>query len=66
MKETKTVGSKKFVPGVIEPSFGIGRIIYCMLEHCFYTREGTVRDERGAYLAPGILSNMIMHCASVI
>ena len=25
---------------MIEPSFGLGRIIYCMLEHCFYVREG--------------------------
>lgn len=27
-------------PSVIEPSFGIGRILYCLLEHCFYAREG--------------------------
>ena len=26
---------------MIEPSFGVGRIIYCMLEHCFYTRPGS-------------------------
>lgn len=25
---------------MIEPSFGIGRILYCLFEHCFYTREG--------------------------
>ncbi len=30
---------------MIEPSFGIGRIIYCLLEHCYYTREG---DEKRA------------------
>jgi hypothetical protein len=30
---------------VIEPSFGIGRILYCVFEHCFYTREG---DEQKA------------------
>ncbi len=30
---------RNFVPSVIEPSFGIGRIIYCMFEHCFYTRQ---------------------------
>lgn len=34
-----------FVPSVIEPSFGIGRIIYCMFEHCFYTRD----DARTAF-----------------
>jgi glycyl-tRNA synthetase len=27
------------VPHVIEPSFGIGRIIYCIFEHCFRVRE---------------------------
>jgi glycyl-tRNA synthetase len=34
------VSGKTFTPGVIEPSFGIGRIIYCMYEHTYYTREG--------------------------
>jgi len=29
-----------FTPAVIEPSFGIGRILYCVFEHCFYSREG--------------------------
>jgi len=27
------------MPSVIEPSFGIGRILYCLLEHSFYTRK---------------------------
>jgi len=36
---------RSFTPSVIEPSFGIGRIIYCLLEHCYYTREG---DEKRA------------------
>lgn len=30
---------------MVEPSFGIGRIIYCLLEHCYYAREG---DEKRA------------------
>ncbi|KAG0616594.1 hypothetical protein M758_5G126900 [Ceratodon purpureus] len=29
---------RNFTPSVIEPSFGIGRIMYCLYEHCFYTR----------------------------
>jgi glycyl-tRNA synthetase len=37
------VTEEKFVPGVIEPSFGIGRIVYCVLEHCFGVRE---KDEK--------------------
>lgn len=30
---------------MIEPSFGIGRILYCVFEHSFYSREG---DEQRA------------------
>ncbi|KAJ6837500.1 putative glycine--tRNA ligase, mitochondrial 1 [Iris pallida] len=35
-----------FTPSVIEPSFGIGRIIYCLFEHCFYTRPSKDGDEQ--------------------
>lgn len=34
----KTVMEEKYIPSVIEPSFGIGRIIYCIFEHCFKIR----------------------------
>jgi glycyl-tRNA synthetase len=39
--QTKTVTEheRKFVPGVIEPSFGIGRILYCLLEHVYDCRD---------------------------
>ncbi len=30
---------RTFTPSVIEPSFGIGRIMYCMFEHVFWQRE---------------------------
>jgi len=30
------------VPNVIEPSFGIGRILYVLLEHSFWSRESDV------------------------
>ncbi|KCV69949.1 glycyl-tRNA synthetase [Fonticula alba] len=36
---TKKVEVREFVPGVIEPSFGIGRLLYCILEHTFTLRE---------------------------
>lgn len=36
---TEVQTEEKFVPGVIEPAFGIGRIVYCVLEHCFKIRE---------------------------
>ncbi|CAI7908612.1 unnamed protein product [Closterium sp. NIES-54] len=37
-KEKKKLQGQSFTPSVIEPSFGIGRIIYCIYEHCFYSR----------------------------
>jgi len=50
---TFTTVSKKFtgepiIPGVIEPSFGIGRILYSVLEHAYWTRE---QDEQRAVLS---------------
>ena len=36
------------IPSVIEPSFGIGRILYTILEHSFGVREG---DEQRVWLA---------------
>jgi glycyl-tRNA synthetase len=46
--ERKRVSERKYVPNVIEPSFGIGRIITGVFEHCFYVRPG---DEQRAVLA---------------
>ena len=43
---TKLVQEEKFVPSVIEPSFGIGRILYAILEHTF-----KMRDEKRTYLS---------------
>eukprot|EP00816_Leptocylindrus_hargravesii_P003166 CAMPEP_0196823322 /NCGR_PEP_ID=MMETSP1362-20130617/86987_1 /TAXON_ID=163516 /ORGANISM="Leptocylindrus danicus, Strain CCMP1856" /LENGTH=704 /DNA_ID=CAMNT_0042203153 /DNA_START=23 /DNA_END=2137 /DNA_ORIENTATION=+ len=39
-KASKKVHEIKFTPSVIEPSFGIGRILYSLLEHSYYQREG--------------------------
>lgn len=36
---TKLLHGETIVPHVIEPSFGVGRILYSILEHSFYTRE---------------------------
>ena len=38
-KATKQVHEIKYTPSVIEPSFGMGRILYSLLEHSFYQRE---------------------------
>ncbi|XP_022726294.1 glycine--tRNA ligase, mitochondrial 1-like [Durio zibethinus] len=45
-KEKKKEYQRVFTPSVIEPSFGIGRIIYCLFEHSFYTRPSKAGDEQ--------------------
>ncbi|KAJ8311791.1 hypothetical protein KUTeg_010659 [Tegillarca granosa] len=45
--EQKLKDIEEFVPSVIEPSFGIGRILYSIFEHNFAVREG---DEQRTYL----------------
>ncbi len=42
----QNVHEEKYSPNVIEPSFGIGRIVYCVMEHCFKVRE---KDARRTY-----------------
>ncbi|GAB4860343.1 hypothetical protein Ancab_035501 [Ancistrocladus abbreviatus] len=45
-KEVRKEHQRVFTPSVIEPSFGIGRIIYCLYEHSFYTRPSKAGDEQ--------------------
>ncbi|XP_061337119.1 glycine--tRNA ligase, mitochondrial 1 [Gastrolobium bilobum] len=45
-KEKKKEHQRVFIPSVIEPSFGIGRIIYCLFEHSFYMRPSKAGDEQ--------------------
>lgn len=40
--ETKKVNTEKFIPHVVEPSFGIDRIIYVTLENAYTTIDGKV------------------------
>ncbi|KAF2736908.1 glycyl-tRNA synthetase [Polyplosphaeria fusca] len=47
-KRTRVENVREYTPNVIEPSFGIGRIMYALCEHSYWTREN---DE-----ARGILS----------
>jgi len=46
--QSKRVTGRSVQPSVIEPSFGLGRILYCLLEHGYYCREG---DEQRGVLA---------------
>lgn len=43
-KGTKRVIGKSITPSVIEPSYGIGRILYCIFEHAYSLRPNT--DQR--------------------
>ncbi|KAF7987733.1 hypothetical protein HCN44_003596 [Aphidius gifuensis] len=44
----KTLHVEEIIPSVIEPSFGIGRIMYSVFEHNFKQRDG---DEMRTYLS---------------
>ncbi|PPQ99413.1 hypothetical protein CVT24_005400 [Panaeolus cyanescens] len=45
---------REFTPNVIEPSFGLGRILYTLLEHSFWSREQDV--ERGVLSLPPLVA----------
>ncbi|VDP09686.1 unnamed protein product, partial [Soboliphyme baturini] len=47
-RTTKSVSVEDFTPSVIEPSFGIGRIMYAVFEHNFSVRQG---DEARTFLS---------------
>ena len=52
--EEKTVHVEEVTPSVIEPSFGIGRIMYSIWEHNFKQREG---DEQRTFLSlPAVIA----------
>ncbi|KAK4968694.1 Glycine--tRNA ligase 1, mitochondrial [Elasticomyces elasticus] len=38
-RQSRTETTREYTPNVIEPSFGIGRILYSLIEHCYWTRE---------------------------
>ncbi|KAI4177733.1 MAG: hypothetical protein LQ343_000197 [Gyalolechia ehrenbergii] len=49
-KRIRTEHTREYTPNVIEPAFGIGRILYSLLEHVYWSREGA--DERGVLSFP--------------
>ncbi|KAF9111211.1 Glycine--tRNA ligase 1, mitochondrial [Mortierella sp. AM989] len=49
-----TTHVREFTPNVIEPSFGIGRILYCLMEHVYWVRpEG---EQRGVLSFPPVVA----------
>jgi len=50
-KRTRTEHTREYTPNVIEPSFGIGRILYSLLEHSYWTRGAEGADESRGVLS---------------
>jgi len=44
-RRKRTVNIREYTPNVVEPSFGIGRILYSLIEHCYWTRASEGGDE---------------------
>ena len=50
----KTVHVEDYVPSVVEPSFGIGRIMYAVFEHTYRKRDND--DQRTYFALPPVLA----------
>ena len=48
----ETISTRKYIPHVIEPSFGIERIIHVVLEHAYREKEGRVVLSLNENVAP--------------
>lgn len=48
VKRTRIENVREYIPNVIEPSFGIGRIFYSLLEHVYWHRQND--PARGVYI----------------
>ena len=44
-RRTRIENTREYTPNVIEPSFGIGRILYSLIEHNYWTRASEGGDE---------------------
>ena len=55
-KITRTVHEEVYTPSVIEPAFGMGRVLYCILEHSFRCRDDLATVAASAGLARCYLS----------
>ncbi|TVY59009.1 Glycine--tRNA ligase 1, mitochondrial [Lachnellula cervina] len=50
-QRTRVENIREYTPNVIEPSFGIGRILYCLFEHNYWTRASDGGDEARCVLS---------------
>ena len=53
-RQTRIENVREYVPNVIEPSFGIGRIMYSILEHSFWSRPND--KARSVLTLPAIMA----------
>lgn len=53
---TRVEHSRVFTPNVIEPSFGLGRILYALIEHNYWTRGAEGEDDA----TRGVSSYLVM------
>ncbi|KAF2087602.1 glycyl-tRNA synthetase [Saccharata proteae CBS 121410] len=51
-KRTRVENTREYTPNVIEPSFGIGRILYCLMEHSYWIRPDDQDEARGVLSFP--------------
>ncbi|KAJ1569818.1 Glycine--tRNA ligase 1, mitochondrial [Nowakowskiella sp. JEL0078] len=45
-QKTEKISIREFTPNVIEPSFGIGRIIHSLIEHVYWVRNVSLNEEK--------------------
>jgi glycyl-tRNA synthetase len=57
-RKSITIHTREYTPNVIEPSFGIGRILNALLEHNFWTRgaDGSADEARGVLSFPPVVA----------
>ena len=57
-RRTRVENTREYTPNVIEPSFGIGRILYALMEHNYWTRGSEGGDEaRGVSFLTAIIKS---------
>ena len=62
LRRTRIDHTREYTPNVIEPSFGIGRIMYSILEHVYWHRAGDVA--RSVSTSPYFTRPKIAHSSS--
>ncbi|KAL2920069.1 Glycine--tRNA ligase 1, mitochondrial [Polyrhizophydium stewartii] len=53
-RKTIKISVREYTPNVIEPSFGIGRILYALLEHSYFVRKGD--EQRAVFKFPAAVA----------